>query len=200
MFISEIPISDEMYERASIERERRDPYINHHFEVGHFTGEERDIIGFLGEFACCELFNIDWRGNIRENYYSIDNGDIVLRGHIVDVKTETLPSSYLRKLKNDSLEDDSPFGRRLINDEQVVLLPKYEAVIFGAFIREDCTSNKFPPFWYALGYASVRHDLNRYTITKARPFGGEYPTAVLPFKSSELRDIRKLVSWATRPT
>ena len=28
--------------------------------------DERDIIGFLGEFACCELLKIDWENNIRD--------------------------------------------------------------------------------------------------------------------------------------
>ena len=198
VFFYEVPITEEMIERAIIERGRRDPYINHHFEVEHFTSEERDVIGFLGEFACCELFDIDWMGNIRENYYSIDNGDIVLKGHIIDVKTETLPAELLMKLKYDTLDDDKPYGRRLINDEQVVLLPKYEAVVFGAFKREDCSGDKFPSHWYALGYASVKKDLNRYSVTKKTPFGREYPTAVLPYRSSELRDIRKLVEWAKR--
>ena len=57
--------------------------------------------------------------------------------HIIEVKTETLPAEIFMKLKNDDLEDDKPYGRRLINDEQVVLLPKYAAVVFGAFKRED---------------------------------------------------------------
>lgn len=196
VFFYEVPITKEMLQSAIIERKRRDPYINHHFEVEHFSSEERDVIGFLGEFACCELFDIDWKGNIRANYYSIDNGDIVLKGHIIDVKTETIPAELLMKLKNDILDDDKPYGRRLINDEQVVLLPKYEAVVFGAFKREDCSGDKYPPCWYALGYASVKKDLSRYSVTKMTPFGRKYPTAVLPFRSSELRDIRKLVEWA----
>lgn len=198
VFFYEVPVTEEMIDRAIIERKRRDPYINHHFEVEHFTSEERDVVGFLGEFACCELFDIDWKGNIRDNYYSIDNGDIVLKGHIIEVKTETLPAELFMKLKNDDLEDDKPYGRRLINDEQVVLLPKYAAVVFGAFKREDFSDEQYPSCWYALGYASVRKDLNRYSVTKKTPFGREYPTPVLPFRSSELRDIRTLVEWSKR--
>lgn len=174
VFFYEVPVTEKMFQRAIIERERRDPYINHHFEVEHFTSEERDIIGFLGEFACCELFDIDWEGNIRENYYSIDNGDIVLKKHVIDVKTETLPAELLMRLKCDTLDDDKPYGRRLINDEQVKLLPKYEAVVFGAFKREDCNGDRFPPLWYALGYASVKKDLSKYSVTKKTPFGRDY--------------------------
>lgn len=177
------------------ERKRRDPYINHHFEVSHFSGEERDVIGFLGEFACCDLFGIDWTGNIRENYYSIDDGDIFVSGHAIDVKTETLPGELLSRLISDDISDDGPYGRRLINGEQVPLLWKYEAVVFGAFSREDCKGKAFPRTWYALGYASVKSDLSKYAVTDKRPYGGKYPTEVLPFRTSELRDIRRLEKW-----
>lgn len=196
MFVYQIPITQDMYERAIIERAKRDPYIDHHFEVGHFTGEERDIIGFLGEFACCELLGIDWRGNIRENYYSIDHGDIFIGGQTIDVKTETLPAVYLQKIMHDTLDDDKPYGRRLINGDQVPLLVKYQAVVFGAFEREACPENGYPPVWYALGYSSVARDLSKYQITSDTPFGRQYPTPVLPVRTSELRDIRHLVKWA----
>ena len=46
-------------------------HIKHHSEVGHLSYEERDVLGFLGEFACCELLGINWKDNIRENYLTI---------------------------------------------------------------------------------------------------------------------------------
>lgn len=188
-----IGITEDMYNRAVIERQKRDPYINHHFELEYFSSEKRDLIGFLGEFACCKMFGINWQENIRDNYYSIDDGDIILNKQVLDVKTETLPLSFLQKLITGKIDDDKPYGRRLINNEQVPLLKKYSAVIFGAFAREDCQNNKFPHFWYALGYASVDKDLCRYEITKKTPFGTEYPTPVIPYKTSELRDIHELI-------
>lgn len=188
-----IEITEDMYNRAVIESKKRNPYINHHFELGYFSGEKRDLIGFLGEFACCKMFGIDWRENIRDNYYSIDNGDIVLNGNIIDVKTETLPFAFLQKLLTGTINDDKPYGRRLINNEQIPLLRKYSAVIFGAFSREDCQNNKFPHIWYALGYAYVNEDLCRYSATKRTPFGTEYPTPVIPYKTSELRDVCELI-------
>jgi hypothetical protein len=73
-----IEITDEMKKQASIEAKRRDSHIKHHFEVNHLSHKERDVLGFVGEFACCELFNIDWRQNIRENYLTIGNYDFII--------------------------------------------------------------------------------------------------------------------------
>ena len=118
-----------------------------------------------------------------------------MSGHAIDVKTETLPGELLSRLISDDISDDGPYGRRLINGEQVPLLWKYEAVVFGAFSREDCKGKSFPRTWYALGYASVKSDLSKYAVTDKRPYGGKYPTEVLPFRTSELRDIRRLEKW-----
>ena len=65
-----IRITEEMKKQASVEADKRDAYIKHHFEVGHMTKEERDKIGFIGEFAACSLFGIDWKNNIRDNSVS----------------------------------------------------------------------------------------------------------------------------------
>ena len=54
-------ITPEMRLQASIESKKRDMHIKHHFEVAHLTHEERDEVGFLGEFACCTLLNINWQ-------------------------------------------------------------------------------------------------------------------------------------------
>lgn len=89
-----VEIDNKMLELAQKEAKRRDPYINHHFSVQHLSENDRDIIGFLGEFAACSLLNINWQENIRENYLTIDNGDGKIKGLIFDVKTETIPEPY----------------------------------------------------------------------------------------------------------
>ena len=72
-----IAITDEMRTQAKIESQKRDAFIKHHFEVDHLSYQERDELGFLGEFACCVALGIDWRKNIRESYYSIDDFDFI---------------------------------------------------------------------------------------------------------------------------
>lgn len=95
MFVS---ITKEMVDRANIEIKKRDPYIKHHFSVEHLTEHDRDMIGFLGEFAMTELFGMDFKDQIRDNYFTIDCGDGKIQNLIYDVKTETIPEPYFNKV------------------------------------------------------------------------------------------------------
>ena len=185
-----VNITNEMREAAERDANRRDPYINHHFEVSHFTSLQRDIVGFLGEFSACTLFNINWKENIRSNYLVPDNGDITKNSLIFDVKTETLPSKYLNKLLNNSIDDNEIYGRRLINSDQVKLLSNYDIVIFGAMDRNNLNS------WYPIGYLYTSYILNNYTVTYTRPDGGQYPFAALAIKTSNLLPIENLLNYS----
>lgn len=182
-----ITITNEMRTRAVLEAEKRNPYIKHHFNVEHLTDKDRDIIGFLGEFACCEYLGIDWKNNIRENYLTIDDGDIKSGNMIFDVKTETLPNDYphryFHNVFNRIIDDDKPYGRRLIVEGQVGLLEKYDIVIFGAFVRDKYDK------WYALGYLETSFILKNYCVTKKTPFGSEYPEAALAIRTSDLKNV-----------
>ncbi len=184
MFVN---ITKEMIDRANIEIRKRDPYIRHHFSVNHLTEHDRDMIGFLGEFAMSELLGINFEKQIRENYFTIDTGDGKIQSLIYDVKTETIPEPYFTRVTNRLINDDAVFGRRLINDGQVSLLEKYDIVIFGAFKRDDYTK------WYPIGYQYSHYILNNYGITNQRPDGGKYPFSALPVKTSCLLDINELL-------
>lgn len=141
-----VQITKDMDLAANREAQRRNPYIKHHFEVSHLTGNERDIIGFLGEFAAQQFLGLSWNDNIRDNYYTIDSGDGTVNGISFDVKTETIPNPYFRYVLSRSINDDGVYGRRLINSGQANLLHKYNIVIFGQFLRNDYTR------WYPIGY------------------------------------------------
>lgn len=182
-----VEITDEMVKRANIEIERRDPYIKHHFSVKHLTEQERDRIGFLGEFAMTWFLGMNFKDQIRGNYFTIDAGDGVIQDLVYDVKTETIPEPYFTKVINREIEDDGVFGRRLINQGQVSLLHKYDIVIFGAFKRDDYSK------WYPIGYQYTDYLLNNYQVTYQRPDGGRYPFAALPVKTSCLYDINELL-------
>lgn len=43
-----ISITEDMRAREKEESIKRSNYINHHFEVKHFSTEQRDVLGFLG--------------------------------------------------------------------------------------------------------------------------------------------------------
>lgn len=180
-------ITEEMLVRAKVESEKRDAHIQHHFEVGHLSYEERDVLGFLGEFACCELLGINWKDNIRENYLTIDNYDFVINGLRTDVKTETVPNSYAQKILNSSIDDDGVYGRRLINKGQFNLLNKYDIVIFSLFIR-----NKLD-YWYPIGYLETDYIMKNYLPTYKRPDGGNYPSSGSPVPTSKLKPIKDLL-------
>lgn len=182
-----IEITEEMIEQAKIEAQRRNPHISHHFNVEHLSGEERDIIGFLGEFACCSLLGINWRSNIRESYSSIDDFDIIYNNKLIDVKTETVPDLYITKIILRTIDNNGLYGRRLINKGQVPLLKKYDIVIFGAFKRGNYNE------WFPLGYLETDYILQNYSITKNRPDGGLYPFDALPIKTSDLKNIQDLI-------
>ncbi len=186
-----IRITEEMRVTARKESGRRAAYIQHHFGVGHLTPEETDEIGFLGEFACCELLGIDWRGNIRDNYYTIDSGDININNKIFDVKTETIPQPYFDAVINRRIKDDELYGRRLINEQQFQLLNHYDYVIFGGFVR-DAGYNT----WYPLGYIDVQTIIENYRPIIKRPDGGgDYPSPAAAIKTSEIGRVNRLMAY-----
>jgi len=183
----EINITNEMVNQASIEAKKRDPHIKHHFEVHHLSSNQRDILGFLGEFACCDLLKINWKDNIRDNYLTIDEYDFEIKNLKVDVKTETVPLNYANKILNRNIADDELYGRRLIHKGQFSLLSKYDIVIFGLFIRDDLSK------WYPIGYIESKVILEHYPPTFKRPDGGRYPFPASPIPTSILKPIDDLM-------
>ncbi len=188
MTIMRIKITDEMKKQAAIEANKRDPYIRHHFEVPHLTSAERDMIGFLGEFACCEALNIDWRKNIREDYLKKDSGDLILNGKCFDVKTETVPSYYAKKIVYRTIGDNEKYGCRLIHQDQFPLLLQYDFVTFGLFFRESLD------FWYPIGYLETAPIVKNYPPTNKRPDGEAYPFPGSPVPTSLLRPFHELLT------
>jgi hypothetical protein len=181
-----IHINLEMQEAALNESKKREEHIKHHFEVKHLSSQERNMIGFLGEFACCELLGLDWRQNIRKDYLTIDEFDINFRNKRIDVKTETIPHDYLTRILNKQINDDDLYGRRLINKGQYSLLEKYDIVIFGAMNRDDLSA------WYPLGWLSTSYILQNYKPTSKRGDGGYYPFPGLPVHTSKLNPMEKI--------
>jgi hypothetical protein len=185
--INKIKITDEMREHALIESKKRDSFIKHHFEVSHLSYDLRDQLGFLGEFACCELFGIDWRKNIRENYFTIDDYDLILNSKKIDIKTETVPLIYANKIISKTIHDNELYGRRLINSGQFNLLSKYDIVFFGLFIRD------FLDYWYPIGYLESNIIKQNYPVTFKRPDGGNYPFPASPVPTSLLKNYKEIL-------
>ena len=185
--MTRVTITEEMKRISLVEAKKRDDYIKHHFEVNHLSSTERDQIGFLGEFACCSLFDIDWKGNIRENYLTIDSYDLIINNKKIDVKTETVPEKYAKKIINGNIHDNELYGRRLINKDQFSLLFKYDLVIFGLFIR-----NKLD-YWYPIGFLETKIIINNHPPTFKRPDGGNYPFSGSPVPTSTLKPITDLL-------
>jgi hypothetical protein len=184
--MTRIKITEEMKAHSIIESKKRDAFINHHFEVGHLSYEQRDQLGFLGEFACCELLGIDWKKNIRENYFTIDDYDLIINQKKIDIKTETIPSKYASKIINKTVLDNELYGRRLINKAQYSLLSKYDYVFFSMFIREDLD------YWYPIGFIDSATIIKNYPATFNRPDGGNYPFPASPVPMSILKNYNEL--------
>lgn len=181
-----IEITDEMRYFARREAQRRDPHIEHHFELPYMDGEERDQVGFLGEFACKECLGLNWRDGIRDNYDNIDEGDIVIPNTTIDIKTETIPNNILMRLVRGQVGDDEPYGRRLINEGQIALLEHYDYVVWGAFVRGSYDR------WFSLGYLEADYILRNYRVTLDTPFGRQYNEPCINVCQSDLRPIREL--------
>lgn len=180
-------ITEEMKARASLEAKKRDAHIQHHFQVNHLSYEERDQIGFIGEFACCNLLGIDWKKNIREDYKTIDNYDFIIKGLKADVKTETVPLKYAQKILKRTIDDNRLYGRRLIHKGQFSLLKKYDIIIFGLIIRDHLD------FWYPIGYIDTKTVLANYPPVFKRPDGGHYPFPGSPVPTSILKPLDHLI-------
>ena len=188
-----IEFSDEMIEESIKQAKKREPFIRHHFELKHFSGEERNKMGFLGEFACCQFFGIDWKQNIREDYLTIDDFDFSINHLKVDVKTETVPSYFINSILKGEINDDRAWGRRLINKGQVPLLNKYDVVIFGLIDRDNQSG------WYPIGYMTTKNILENYSIQTKMPFGTKnYPSPAMAIRTSELKPLSLLKSTLQR--
>jgi len=185
--IPRIAITKDMREQAKLESKKRNPHIKHHFEVNHLSYEERDELGFIGEFACCEFLGMDWKANIRKDYKTIDDFDFIHNNKRIDVKTETVPKEYARKILRQEILDDELYGRRLINEGQFGLLNKYDIVIFSLFAREH------KDYWFPIGYLETETIIKNYPPANQRPDGGEYPFAGCPIPTSVLKPIAYLL-------
>lgn len=183
-----IEITEEMRIRAKQETEKRAQFVrSRDFQIKHMTIQERGEVGFLGEFACCRLLNIDWRSNIRKDYFTADDFDFKINGLKVDVKTETIPDYYANKILNGEIGDDETYGRRLINGNQFQLLKKYDVVVFSFFIRDRIDR------WFPIGWLESKTIIEKYPPSFDRPDGGKYPFSGSPVKTSDLKPMYALL-------
>lgn len=185
-----IEITQEMFDAAKQEVTRRGNYLNPHFNLDYLDEQTRQIIGFLGEFACQKHLGIDWQSNIRDNYLSADDYDFVINNQRVDVKTETIPTEHmLNQVINRTIDDDAAYGRRLIHQNQFRNnVPNYDYILFGCFLRPNNEQwNPVGKYWYPIGSISCSYILENYHAPAQKPFGnGNYPFPCVNIKTSEL--------------
>lgn len=211
-----ISFTNEMIEQSIVQTEKRNPDLRPHFENLHMTKEQGHQIGFLGEFAACTYFGLNWLDNIRSDYKTIDTYDLALGNAKVDVKTESVPEKIFNLLQIQSTKrpffehelifDDKPYGRRLINSGQREELEKKHVVLFGAVNRDSIIKNENDIFlkglsgWLPLGYITVNNAM-KYPVVEDKPFlakNPKYPTPVMAVKSSDLLSIDNLKERYTK--
>jgi len=213
-----IKITPEMLQESKKQTDIREVDINHHFAHPNLTTEQANQIGFLGEFAACVFFEKDWKENIREDYKTIDSFDIMLRNARIDVKTESVGSTIFEKLKKFKentrkpdgqqliIEDDIPYGRRLINGGQRWGIKDKNVILFGAVdrdsIKKDGEYLTGLSGWLPLGYITTNNVLE-YEIITQKPYQAKKPdylTPVMAIRSSHLLTIEHLKSRYQRAT
>lgn len=197
-----IKITQEMFEAAVKEVKRRSPNLKPHFYLGYLNEEARQVLGFLGEFACATYFGYKWKDYIREDYKLADKYDLIFTdretrsiSYCIDVKTETLPNfEILKNIINKSIDDDKPYGRRLIHQYQFENnLSNYDWVLFGCFLRPKEANSNWSPigdYWYLIGGLETEK-IKKYEVTTKTPFGGSYPEPCVNIHTSLLRRRRK---------
>ncbi|OSI09794.1 hypothetical protein [Neisseria zoodegmatis] len=191
-----------MFNAAVNEVKKRSPNLRPHFTLGYLSEQDRQVIGFLGEFACAVYFGEDWKSHIRKDYRYADKYDLILKDksnlskkYKIDVKTETIPTKkILYRILNKEICDDEPYGRRLIHKYQFENnLHNYDWVIFGAFLRPAKAQgwNPIGKEWYLIGVIETPKILENYKITKTSPFGVTYPEPCVNVRTSELKQPNK---------
>ncbi|WP_439328171.1 hypothetical protein [Lonepinella sp. BR2357] len=197
-----IEITQEMFEAAVREVERRSPNLKPHFYLGYLSEEARQVLGFLGEFSCATYFGYNWKDYIRKDYKLADKYDLIFKNredssisYRIDVKTETLPSyEILNKVMNKQIDDDKPYGRRLIHQYQFENnLSNYNWILFGCFLRpkeSELSWNPVGNYWYLIGGIETEK-IKENTITRETPFGSLYPEPCVNIRTSLLRRRRK---------
>jgi hypothetical protein len=182
-----------MKERAEVESKKREPHIRHHFDVEHYDSFTRNVIGFLGEFAGCVMLGVDWKANIRPDYFTIDRLDAVYYGRRLDIKTETIPEPFFSSVVAREIDDDELYGRRLYHTGQASLLKKYDIIIFGAIERLDLPDIKK---WYPIGWIEA-DKIRTYPHGQDGPNGIHYPFPAFQVKTSDLGKIPELLKLRT---
>nr|WP_181716251.1 hypothetical protein [Psychrobacter sp.]QJS05368.1 hypothetical protein [Psychrobacter sp.] len=188
-----IVITQEMYDAAKTEVSRRGNDLNPHFHLDYIEEEMRLIIGFLGEFACQEYLGLNWRTNIRPDYSVADDYDFIYRGSLIEVKTETIPSkSTLDKVVARTINDDRPYGRKLIYEKQFENnIPKCDSIVFGCFLRPNTEDwSPIGEYWYHIGHISCKYILENYKPILKMPYGDKnYPKRCANIRTSELNPL-----------
>lgn len=188
-----IEITQEMFDAAKREVLRREKNLNPHFQLDYIKEEMRQIIGFLGEFACQEHLGIDWRDNIRDNYLVADTYDFIFNNQRVDVKTETIPTeTVLKQVINRTIDDNVAYGRRLIHQNQFERnVPNYDFILFGCFLRPNSPNwTPIGKYWYPIGSISCKDIRKNYRSPAQKPFnGGNYPFPCVNIRTSDLADF-----------
>lgn len=189
-----IKITQEMLHYAERETQKRMPYIHAHFEAAHYSEPAmRHIISFIGEFACQQYLGLDWKKNIRANYLVPDDYDCIYQDLLIDIKTETIPNhTKLKNVIQHTIDDDEPYGRRLICENQFRRLHFYDLVIFGCILRPTKTDTTWTPVgahWYPIGLISSQEVLDHYQPTRDTPFQRTYPEPCVNIHTSRLEKL-----------
>lgn len=143
-----IEITNEMCLVAKDLIAKRGKNLSHHFVQGGKENQfEKEISGYLGEFAFSVFLGYDWHDYIDTDFSKPHSFDIkTKKGKKVEIKTYTLPSPYFQKLIYDNLENDDMYSAVLINKNQLFELDTADYVFWGVFQTGDYDR------WYPVGY------------------------------------------------
>lgn len=141
---------------------QRENYIRHHFTTKHYNTEMTNKIGYLGEFACAEMFGLDWQKIVKVNKKS-DDYDLLIGNFKIDVKTDTVPTDFFLKLINGTLTKTERYYERWIHESQYEFLDKYDVMLFGVIERNSFNA------WHPIGWITTENIIKNYPPTTNPP-------------------------------
>ncbi len=141
-----VTIDTKLTEMAKIHAEKRTAEIVRQFvpQNAPLSAVESNFVGALGEIGVKKFLGLNTI--LEDNYHQhkIDDGDLVFKDLVYDVKTDAIPKQFYDKLYGGAIKNYDLYGCRVFTSKHLHHLKKYTGgLIFAAFeIPNDAKQNK----------------------------------------------------------
>lgn len=89
----------------------------------------------LGELAVRRYFGLDFDLEADYEKHTVDQGDLVYRGKVYDVKTDAIPQSFFNRVAQGSSKNYEPYAGRVFTARHLRHVQKYSGGIIFCIYR-----------------------------------------------------------------